>query len=120
MPEETRLPEDVTDARPSRVWIAALISTVVTLPLALLALFFGGLSPMACDSCSEPASDRFDASFGPAWTVLCCGLVLALAVLVASWVCSFRRPPAGLFLAVLAPCTVFVTGIAFAALVDWP
>ncbi|MFF1646106.1 hypothetical protein [Streptomyces sp. NPDC058240] len=114
------MPEDAMPARPPRVWIASLISTVVTLPLAFLALVFGGLSPMACDSCSEADAHRFDAGFGTAWTVLCCGLVLALAVLVASWVSSFRRPPAGVFLAVLAPGTVFVAWVMFMALIDWP
>jgi uncharacterized BrkB/YihY/UPF0761 family membrane protein len=114
------MPEEVTDARPSRTWIASLISTIVTLPLAFFALVFGGLSPMACDSCSEADSDRFDASFDPAWTVLCCGLVLALGVLVASWAFSRRRPPAGLVLAVLAPGSVFVAYVTFMALIDWP
>ncbi|MFF2011637.1 hypothetical protein ACFVWY_21515 [Streptomyces sp. NPDC058195] len=117
------MPEDVTDAyaiRPSRAWVAPLISSFATLPLALLVLFFGGLSPMACDSCSDAASDRFDSSFGPAWTVLCCVLVLAVAVLVASWVYAFRTPPAGVLLAALAPCTVFVAWVAFTAMVNWP
>ncbi|MFB6814831.1 hypothetical protein ACFCV8_09825 [Streptomyces sp. NPDC056347] len=117
------MPEDVTDARtvrPSRVWIGSLISSFATLPLALVVLFFGGLSPMACDSCSDAASDRFDSSFGPAWTVLCSLLALSVAVLVASWVCAFRRPPLGALLAVLAPCTVFVAWVAFTAMVDWP
>ncbi|MFG2629022.1 hypothetical protein [Streptomyces sp. NPDC048473] len=114
------MPEEVTNIRPSRVWIASLISTIVTLPLAFFALVFGALSPMACDSCSEADSGRFDASFDPAWTVLACGLVLALGVLIASWVFSRRRPPAGLGLAVLAPGTVFVAWVTFMALVDWP
>ncbi|MFF2406799.1 hypothetical protein [Streptomyces sp. NPDC058092] len=115
------MPEDTTDTRPSsRVWIASLVSTVVTLPLAFFALVFGGLSPMACDSCSEADSDRFDTSFDPAWTVLCCGLVLALIALVASWAFSRRRPPTGLALAVLAPSTVFIAWVAFMALIDWP
>ncbi|WP_413753335.1 hypothetical protein NRF20_25615 [Streptomyces sp. R-74717] len=114
------MPDNVMDSRPRRTWIASMISTIVTLPLAFFALVFGGLSPMACGSCSEADSDRFDASFGSAWTVLCCGLVLALGVLVASWVFSRRRPPAGLALAVLAPGTVFVAWVTFMALVDWP
>ncbi|MEU0832455.1 DUF983 domain-containing protein [Streptomyces sp. NPDC056231] len=114
------MPEDVMNARPQRAWIASLISTIVTLPLALFALVFGGMSPMTCDSCSQADSDRFDSSFGPAWTALCCGLVLALVVLVASWVFCRRKPPAGVVLAVSAPGTVFFAWVTFMALVDWP
>ncbi|MFD4943916.1 hypothetical protein ACFVYE_39570 [Streptomyces sp. NPDC058239] len=114
------MPEGVTNTRPPRTWIASLISTIVTLPLAFFALVFGGLSPMACDSCDEAEAHRFDTSFDPAWTVLTLGLVLALGVLVASWVFSRRRPPAGLALAVLAPSTVFVAWVTFMTLVDWP
>ncbi|MEW2484839.1 hypothetical protein [Streptomyces sp. NPDC048411] len=114
------MPEDMSTNRPPRTWIASLISTVVTLPLAFFALVFGGLSPMACDSCSDADSDRFDASFDPAWTVLCCGLVLALVALVASWAFCRRKPPAGVVLALLAPGTVFIAWVTFMALIDWP
>ncbi|MER5360900.1 DUF983 domain-containing protein [Streptomyces sp. NPDC002785] len=114
MPEETLAPP-----RP-RTWIASLISTFVTLPLAFIALVHSMLSPMACDSCSDADSDRFDASFGPAWTVSCCGLTLAVVALVASWVFNRRRPPVAITLAVLAPATAFVTWVTFMAVVDWP
>jgi len=113
-------PGDTTTARPQRTWIASLISTIVTLPLALLALFFAGLSPMACDSCAEADAHRFDASFHPAWTVLNCGLVLALITLVASWVLWRRRPPAGLSLAVFAPGVVVLSALLFMSMLDWP
>ncbi|MFF3783708.1 DUF983 domain-containing protein [Streptomyces sp. NPDC001933] len=123
------MPDNVTDEAPVRTdstdgprhtWIASLISTVVTLPLAFFALVYSMLSPMACDSCSEADADRFDASFGPAWTVSCCGLLLALVVLVASWVFTRRRPPAAIGLAVAAPATVFFTWVAFMTLINWP
>ncbi|MFB7914819.1 hypothetical protein [Streptomyces sp. NPDC056061] len=107
-------------ARTPRTWIASLISTIVTLPLACLTLFFAGLSPMACDSCMEAAAHRFDASFEPAWTVLNCGLVLALVALVASWSLWRRRPPVGLGLAVLAPGIVVLAALLFMGMVDWP
>ncbi|MFF2960701.1 hypothetical protein ACFVT1_17695 [Streptomyces sp. NPDC057963] len=109
-----------TAPRPPRTWIASLISTVVTLPLAFFALVFGAFAPMACDSCTEPEAGRFDTSFDPAWTVLTLGLVLALITLVASWAFSRRRPPAGLALAVLAPGVVFFAWVVFMALIDWP
>ncbi|MEL5961169.1 hypothetical protein AADR41_41535 [Streptomyces sp. CLV115] len=117
-PDSTETTEITGSAR--HTWIASLISTVVTLPLAFFALVYSMLSPMACDSCSEADADRFDASFGPAWTVSCCGLLLALVILVASWVLTRRRPPAAIGLAVAAPATVFFTWVAFMTLINWP
>ncbi|MEU9464709.1 hypothetical protein ACFVZJ_32950 [Streptomyces sp. NPDC058322] len=114
-------PDSTDDTRSARhTWVASLISTVVTLPLAFFALVYSMLSPMACDSCSESDAHRFDASFGPAWTVSCCGLLLSLVILVASWVCTRRRPPAAIGLAVAAPATVFFTWVAFMTLINWP
>ncbi len=112
-------PDETPDPR---AWVAPLISTVVTLPLGLIALFIGGLTPMACDSCNGAAADRFDASFTAAWTVLWIGLLIALIVLIASWAVprqvfdAARRTG----LAIAAPTTVAVTFVAFMALVDWP
>ncbi|RPK81948.1 MULTISPECIES: hypothetical protein [Streptomyces] len=105
-----------------RAWVAPLISTVVTLPMGLLALFIGGLTPMACDSCNGPAADRFDASFTIAWTVLWIGLLLALIVLIASWAVphQLRYAARRVGLALAAPTTVVVAFVAFMALVDWP
>ncbi|WP_327710462.1 hypothetical protein OG912_19535 [Streptomyces sp. NBC_00464] len=112
--------EETLTARRPRTWIAPLISTLVTLPLAFFARIFGMLSPMACDSCSDGQSDRFDASFDTAWPVLSSGLVLALVLLVTSWILSSSRRPTAIKLSVLAPATVVVTYVAFAALIDWP
>ncbi|QNE76708.1 hypothetical protein F0344_20625 [Streptomyces finlayi] len=114
--------DDLTDLRDSRAWIAPLVSTLVTLPLAFFAIVFGGLSPMACDSCSDTESDRFDASFGPAWTVLCCGLVLSLILLVVAWAVPWQQRNAArrVLITVLAPASVFLTYVTFAALIDWP
>lgn len=116
------MPDELTDPRVSRAWIAPLVSTLVTLPLAFFALAFGALSPMACDSCMDAESDRFDASFGPAWTMLLCGLVLALIVLAVSWFLPWRQSHAArrTFLTVLAPGMVIFTYVTFTALVDWP
>ncbi|MFI7239980.1 hypothetical protein [Streptomyces cyaneofuscatus] len=102
--------------------IAPLVSTLVTLPMAVIALTAGGLTPMACDGCDGARADRFDASFGPAWTVLWVGLALALIVLIASWDTSreYRAAPRRTALALAAPATVVVTFVAFMALVDWP
>ncbi|MEV7406100.1 hypothetical protein AB0N93_37760 [Streptomyces sp. NPDC091267] len=103
-------------------WVAPLISTVVTLPLAFLTLIWGLLSPMACDSCSDAESDRFDASFDTALTVLVCGLAVALILLVVSW-CLPRRPDrAGsrALFALLAPVAVVLAYLLFSGLVELP
>ncbi|MBQ1108534.1 MULTISPECIES: hypothetical protein [unclassified Streptomyces] len=111
-----------THAPDPRAWVAPLISTVVTLPMGLVALFIGGLTPMACDSCNGAAADRFDASFTTAWTVLWIGLILALIVLVAAWAVphQLRYAARRVGLALTAPTVVGVTFVAFMALVDWP
>lgn len=88
--------------------------------LGFLALAFSVISQMVCDACSEAENRSYSASFYPAWTVLCCGVGLALVVLLASWVLTRRRPAAAKFLAVAAPATVFLAWVFFMALVDWP
>ncbi|WIY76862.1 hypothetical protein [Streptomyces anulatus] len=111
-----------THAPDPRAWVAPLISTIVTLPMGLVALFIGGLTPMACDSCNGAAADRFDASFTTAWTVLWIGLILAPIVLVAAWAVphQLRYAARRVGLALTAPTVVGVTFVAFMALVDWP
>ncbi|MFE4327875.1 hypothetical protein ACFRQM_00105 [Streptomyces sp. NPDC056831] len=86
----------------------------------LFTLVFGALSSIACEYCEEAEAHRFGTSFDAAWTVLTVGLVPALITLVASWVFSWRRPPAALALAVLAPSVVFFAWVTFMVLVDWP
>ncbi|UTR82673.1 hypothetical protein [Streptomyces cavourensis] len=113
---------DPAHAPDRRAWVAPLISTVVTLPAGLIALFIGGLTPMACDSCNGAAADRFDASFITAWTVLWIGLLAALVMLIASWAVPHRLRFAArrVGLSLAAPVTTMVTFVAFMALVDWP
>ncbi|MET8750491.1 hypothetical protein ABZW32_10430 [Streptomyces sp. NPDC004667] len=108
--------------RDRRAYVAPLLSTLLTLPAAAVTLFFAGLSPMACDSCADAASDRFDASFGPAWTVFTSGLVLVLLLLVACWALPRNHGYRGrrLALALAAPGAVVLNVLVFAAMVDWP
>ncbi|MFD5939104.1 MULTISPECIES: hypothetical protein [Streptomyces] len=89
---------DPAQAPDPRAWVAPLISTLLTLPMGLVALFVGGLTPMACDSCDGAAADRFDASFTH----------------------RIRHAARRVGLALTAPATVVVTFVAFMALVDWP
>ncbi len=116
-------PAPTPDETPDpRAWIAPLISTVVTVPLGLLALLYGALSPMECGSCNGAVADRFHDSWMIGWTVLWIGLLIALAVLIASWAVPRRLRFAArrVGLALAAPATVGVTFVAFMALVDWP
>lgn len=108
------------DDRPRHAWIASLLSTVVTLPLTYVALLYSMFAPMACDSCSEADDDRMEATFGPAFTVCCCGLLLALITVVASWALTRHRPPAAIALSVAAPFVVVITWAVFMAVLDWP
>ncbi|MFH9297081.1 hypothetical protein [Streptomyces sp. NPDC017520] len=115
----------VTDPAPApapRAWVAPLISTLVSLPMGLVALFIGGLSPMACDSCNGAAANGFHDSWTIAWTVLWIGLIVALIVLIAAWATphQLRYAARRVGLALTAPATVMVAFVAFMALVDWP
>ncbi|MFD6279797.1 hypothetical protein ACFWFI_30170 [Streptomyces sp. NPDC060209] len=116
------MPDNPLDPRAPYAWAAPLIATLVTLPAAAFALLYGGLSPMACDSCNGAQADRFDDSFNAAWAVLCTGLVLSLIVLVASWALPWRQQQAAkrVLLAMAAPAVVGVAFVAFMAVVDWP
>ncbi|PZT72470.1 MULTISPECIES: hypothetical protein [unclassified Streptomyces] len=117
---QTDAPDVDQDEFTRTPWIAPLASTVITLPVAFYALLTSMLMPMACDSCTEAEAHRFDASFGPAFVVSCCGLALSLCVLLASWVCMRRRPAASVLLAMAAPISVVFTWLLFVSLVDTP
>ncbi|NED13205.1 hypothetical protein [Streptomyces sp. SID9124] len=110
----------VTNDRPRHAWIASLLSTIVTPPLVYVALLYSMLAPMACDSCSDADADRMEATYAPAFTVSCCGLLLALITVVASWALTRRRPPAAIALAVAAPFVVVLTWAVFMTIIDWP
>ncbi|MFD9304700.1 hypothetical protein ACFWCB_18925 [Streptomyces sp. NPDC060048] len=105
-----------------RAFIAPLVSSLLTLPLGAVALFFVALSPMACDSCGGTASDRFDASYGVAFGVFAAGLLLVLGLLVAAWALPWQRRNSGrrVVLALTAPATVVLDYVVFYGIVDWP
>ncbi|MFB7178168.1 hypothetical protein ACFCYI_10725 [Streptomyces sp. NPDC056257] len=109
-------------ARHPRAFVAPLVSTLLTLPLAAVAFFFAGLSPMACDSCGEAASDRFHASYGMAFPVFGSGLAVVLVLLLAAWALPWQRRHAAarVWLAVIAPAAVVLDFVVFNGLVDWP
>ncbi|MBT2446125.1 hypothetical protein J7F03_03265 [Streptomyces sp. ISL-43] len=109
-------------SRDPRAFIAPLVSSLLTLPLGAVALFFVALSPMACDSCGDTASDRFDASYGVAFTVFAAGLLLVLGLLVAAWALPWERRNSGrrVVLALTAPAAVALDYAVFYGIVDWP
>ncbi|MFF5445812.1 hypothetical protein [Streptomyces sp. NPDC012888] len=110
------------DERDRRAFVAPLLSTLLTLPLGFASLLFAGLSPMACDSCAEGASDAFDASFEIAWPVFVVGLVGVLVLLVWCWALPWqvRNSARRVGIAVAAPAVVLVNAVVFWALLDLP
>ncbi|MFE5493915.1 PGF-CTERM sorting domain-containing protein [Streptomyces virginiae] len=109
-------------ARHPRAYVAPLVSTLLTLPMAAVAFFFVGLAPMACDSCGGEVSARFDASYGVAFPVFGFGLVVALVALLSAWALPWQRRNAAarVWPAVIAPAAVVLDFIVFHGLVDWP
>lgn len=109
-------------ARDRRAFVAPLVTTLITLPLGLVTLFFAGISPMACDSCNGEEAHRFDDSFAAAFTVFQVGLAVALALLVTAWVLPWQRRHAAkrVVLAALAPSAVVLAWVLFFGMVDWP
>ena len=109
-------------ARVRRGWVAPLVATVLTVPLGLFAFVFGGLSPMACDSCDGAEAERFTRGFNTAYTVLLTGLLTAFVLLLVSWSLSWneRNVVPRRVLAAAAPGTVVLSGLVFASMVPWP
>ncbi len=87
---DTPLPLPDT-SRPPRAFVAPLLATVLALPMAAVAFFFVGMSPMACDSCGTAASDRFDASYQVAFPVFGFGLLIVPAALLVAWALRRQR-----------------------------
>ncbi|MEV6682532.1 hypothetical protein AB0N09_37575 [Streptomyces erythrochromogenes] len=113
---------DAGTGRHPRAFVAPLVSTLLTLPVAAVAFFFVGPAPMACDSCGGEVSDRFDASYDLAFPVFGFGLVVALVVLLSAWALPWQRRNAAarVWLAVIAPAAAVFDFIVFHGLVDWP
>jgi hypothetical protein len=103
--------------------IATGISTVLTIPVALYAVAFAGMSQMACDSCFGAEADRFYASHHTAMVVLLWGLAFTGVLLLASGFlpakgrCLTARVTCAI-VAPLAPIALFF-GV-FYPMVDWP
>jgi hypothetical protein len=98
------------------------VSTVVTVPAALLAFLFAAFSSMGCDACDAMAAHRFDRSFDTGFTAFRLGLLVPLLLLTAGWTLPRREYGAGLRMAscVLAPLCVILDFVMFCALITWP
>ncbi|MDX3233782.1 hypothetical protein [Streptomyces sp. ME19-01-6] len=113
--------EESPKTRTYRGWSAPLMSTLVTLPLALFATALVAFSPMSCDSCDEAEHDRFQEDFEIAWPVYLFGLALTIGMLLADYVATWqRREAARLWLAFLAPITAVLNYLIFAGVLDGP
>ena len=115
------MPDNTPKKRGQGAWVAPLVGTVLTLPVGLIALAVGGLSPMACDSCEDADAARFDTSFDTAFTVLQLGLAASLALLIAGWcLIGDERAERRWLFALLPIGTVLISLMLFLSLVDWP
>ncbi|MGD6743220.1 hypothetical protein ACOKM3_15415 [Streptomyces sp. BH106] len=102
--------DSVAPAAPRpRTWVAPLVSSVVTLPVALLAYV-------------TAAAVRFEAGTERAFTVFGWGLTVALLTLATAWLLPWEER----FMArrrgfsVAAPFAVVAAFVLYLALVDWP
>ncbi|MDG4860457.1 hypothetical protein P8605_20225 [Streptomyces sp. T-3] len=115
-------PERSPHAPVPRAWLAPLLSTLVTLPLAFFAYIVVVFSVMACDSCTDADSDRFDSSWDIAFPVYGFGQVVTLGLLIASWSvpAQLRYRGRRMAFAWLAPLSVLGLYVVFWMLIDWP
>ncbi|MFF0449676.1 hypothetical protein ACFYT4_25245 [Streptomyces sp. NPDC004609] len=75
------------DTRDTGAWFPPLVSTLITLPLAYVALIGVAFSPMSCNTCTGAEHDRL-------WTAMRLflgGLLVPLGLLIASWVLPWRE-----------------------------
>ncbi|WP_327355724.1 hypothetical protein [Streptomyces sp. NBC_01304] len=105
-----------------RAWLAPLLSTVVTLPLACFAYIVVAFSAMACDSCSDADSERFESSWDIAFPVYGLGHVVTLGLLIAGWTvpAQLRYRGRRVAFAWLAPLSLVALYLVFWGLLDLP
>ncbi|KUJ49677.1 hypothetical protein ACZ90_67205 [Streptomyces albus subsp. albus] len=80
------------------------------------------LSPVACYSCDDAASDRLDSSLHTASQVFMVCLIVPVALLFTVWVLPRQRrfSERRLRAAVCAPLSVPLLWVVFSSMVDWP
>ncbi|MGK5630324.1 hypothetical protein [Streptomyces sp. URMC 123] len=110
------------DPRARGAWIAPLLATLVTLPIAFFLTTGAMLAPMGCDPCNGADSARFSESFTVAFRVYLVGLLIPAAMLVTSWALPRRRrhTRARITLAALTPCALVLLYLLFMVMLDYP
>jgi len=114
---------DTASHTPHRgAWVAPLLSTLITLPVAFLCSVGVGFAGMACDVGTSDEIRQCNTSAVPASEVYFYGLLLPLGLLLTSWLLPWRQRHRGIrrALALLAPLSVIVVYLVFDLLVDWP
>ncbi|MEU8694745.1 hypothetical protein [Streptomyces sp. NPDC048665] len=98
-------------------WIPPLVSTLVTVPMALFLLVAAAFAPMACDSCTESEAHRFDAGYDVAMPVFLTGMAISALLMLAGWCMPWtvknmarRRATAALAPSVLLVAYAFFAG----------
>jgi type IV secretory pathway VirB6-like protein len=106
---------DTQDTRAPYSWVAPLISTVVTVPGGALAVFFAMFSAMICDPCHGKQADDFDQTYAVAFSLFLVVLLVALALLITSWVLPWfsRNTGRRIGYAFAAPACVLVGSLLF-------
>lgn len=102
------------------LWVAPLISTLLTIPASVIGFFFAMFSAMMCDSCNGAESEKFDQTYGVALVVFSLILLVALGMLIASWVLQWlaSTPARSLPYAFAAPACVVIGWFLFSVVVS--
>ncbi|TVL94154.1 hypothetical protein [Streptomyces sp. SAJ15] len=114
---------DTTSHTPHRgAWIAPLLSTLLTLPAALLSSMGVAFAGMSCDVGTSAEIRQCNASAFNAGKVFFYGLLLPLGLLLSSWCLPWQQRHRSIrsALALLTPFSVIVLYLVFDSLVDWP
>ncbi|MFJ4692896.1 hypothetical protein [Streptomyces sp. NPDC088766] len=86
------MPVPVPADQDRHAWVAPLVATVLLIFLAPAALFLGGLSAMATDSCGpDDCSAALNTSLTLIYGILELGGPVTLAAFVAAWALPWKR-----------------------------
>ncbi|MFI6285912.1 hypothetical protein ACIBCM_14330 [Streptomyces sp. NPDC051018] len=100
------------DTRDTGAWFPALVSTLITLPLAFVAFIGVAFSPMMCNTCTR-------AEHAQLWTAMRLflgGLLIPLGLLITSWALPWqeRNVVRRRVVSLLAPAAVVALYVVFA------
>jgi hypothetical protein len=84
-------PPQHPDDRDPLAWVAPLVASVVLLFLGPVALFLGGLSIMATDSCGSDCSSALTTQLSVIYGTIGIGGILTVAAYVVAWALPWKR-----------------------------